>query len=411
MKVPEKYYFIVELGKALHVYGIPSYKIQSYLTQVAKTQGITGSFMDSPTWINYVFYEDENSYNYIECIPPGSLNLGAFSRIAELTNKVIDLKIDNDSISNELNIIHSKTKTVNHLYLTLAYAFAAGSFSIMIGTNWISFAFSLLLGALIYLIVYLATKSKYVENVFESLSSLVVTIICCSLTLIFPTFNLGLTILASIIIFIPGLAITTALEEITSKSLVSGGAKLFDSILLLFKQFFGVLLGLALMTSIVDIDLTYHVSEMPKWTIFCAVPIFSIALLPIFQVRKKDMLFGVLTGVIAFFMTVLLSGYGVLVSTFIGTLAVVGVSRLFGRISKTPKTVYLIQGVIMLVPGSKSFMGLSNSFFNPSTTTGSVNLFEQVAFILMGIIGGLLFAGTFRERDRKPRKPVVQSKK
>ena len=402
MKVPEKYQFIVELGKALHIYGIPSYKIQSYLTEVAEKQGITGSFMDSPTWINYVFYEEENSYNYIECIPPGSLNLGAFSRIAELTDKVIDSKIDNSAINKELNIIHSKTKNVNHYFLTLAYAFSAGCFSIMIGTNWISFAFSLLLGAFIYLLVFLSKKSNYLENVFESLSALVVTIICCSLTLIFPNFNLGLTILASIIIFIPGLAITTALEEITSKSLVSGGAKLFDSILLLFKQFFGVLLGLGLMTSLVDIDLTYHVSEMPKWTIFCAVPIFSVALLPIFQVRKKDMFFGALTGIIAFFITVLLSSYGVLVSTFIGTLAVVGVSRLFGVISKTPKTVYLIQGVVMLVPGSKSFMGLSNSFFNPSTTTGSANLFEQVAFILMGIIGGLLFAGTFRER--KPRK-------
>jgi uncharacterized membrane protein YjjP (DUF1212 family) len=402
MKVPEKYQCIVELGKALHIYGIPSYKIQSYLTEVAKTQGITGSFMDSPTWINYVFYEDENSFNYIECIPPGSLNLGAFSRIAELTNKVIDSKIDNNAINKELNIIHAKTKAVNHYFLTLAYAFSAGCFSIMIGTNWISFAFSLLLGAFIYLLVFLTTKSNYLENIFESFSALVVTVICCLLTLVFPNFNLGLTILASIIIFIPGLAITTALEEITSKSLVSGGAKLFDSILLLFKQFFGVLLGLGLMTSLVDIDLTYHVSELPKWTIFCVVPIFSIALLPIFQVRKKDMFFGALTGVIAFFTTVLLSGYGVLVSTFIGTLAVVGASRLFGMITKTPKTVYLIQGVVMLVPGSKSFMGLSNSFFNPSTTTGSVHLFEQVAFILMGIIGGLLFAGTFRER--KPRK-------
>lgn len=402
MKIPEKYQFIVELGKALHIYGIPSYKIQSYLTEVADTQGITGSFMDSPTWINYVFYEDENSYNYIECIPPGSLNLGAFSRIAELTNKVIDSKIDNSAINKELNTIHEKTKIVNHYYLTLAYAFSAGSFSILIGTNLVSFTFSLLLGAFIYLLVYLTSKSKYLENVFESLSALTVTIICCLLTLIFPNFNLGLTILASIIIFIPGLAITTALEEITSKSLVSGGAKLFDAIILLFKQFFGVLLGLALMTSLVDINLTYHVSELPKWTTFFAIPILSITLLPIFQVRKKDMIFGVLTGVIAFLATVLLSGYGVLVSTFIGTLIVVGMSRLFGKISKTPKTVFLIQGIVMLVPGSKSFMGLSNSFFNTSSTTGSANLFEQVAFILMGIIGGLLFAGTFRER--KPRK-------
>ncbi|MDD7915950.1 threonine/serine exporter family protein [Polaribacter ponticola] len=107
-------------------------------------------------------------------------------------------------------------------------------------------------------------------------------------------------------------------------------------------------------------------------------------------------------------MTVWLSGYGVLISTFIGTLVVVGASRLFGRISKTPKTVYLIQGIVMLVPGSKSFMGLSNSFFSPSTSTGSIDLFEQVAFILMGIIGGLLFAGTFR--DRTPKKFGMKTK-
>ncbi len=400
MKVPEKYQFIVELGKALHIYGIPSYKIQTYLTEVARTQGIEGVFMDLPTWINYVFYEDEKSYNYIESIPPGVLNLGAFSRIDELTNKAIDSKIDNSEINNELSIIHSKTKEVNHSFLTFSYAFAAGSFSLLIGTNWISFGVSLFLGAFIYLLVYLATKSKYLENIFESFSALIATIISCLLTLVFPDLNLGLTILASIIIFIPGLAITTALEEITSKSLVSGGAKLFDAIILLFKQFFGVLLGLGLMTSMIEIDLTQHVSEVPKWTMFFAIPLLSITLIPIFQVRKKDMFFGVLTGATAFFITVLLSKYGVLVSTFIGTLTIVGISRLFGWISKTPKTVYLTQGIIMLVPGSKSFMGLSNSFLN-SSITGSVNFFEQVAFILMGIIGGLLFAGTFRERSHK----------
>ncbi|MCG1036977.1 threonine/serine ThrE exporter family protein [Polaribacter sargassicola] len=401
MKVPKKYQFIVDIGKALHIYGIPSYKILSYLTQVANTKGITGSFMDLPTWINYVFYEDKNSYNYIESIAPGSLNLGAFSRIDELTNKVIDNKIEPDEIDKELKIIHAKTKEVNHFILTLAYAFAAGSFSLMIGTNWLSFSFALLLGALTYLFVYLATKSKYIENVFESLSALVVTIICCFLTFIFPDFNLGLTILASIIIFIPGLAITTALEEITSKNLVAGGAKLFDAMVVLFKQFFGVILGLGLMTSLLDIDLTHYASDMPKWTLFLAIPIFSITVIPIFQVRKKDMFFGVLTGVLAFFITVFLSsGLGILVSTFIGTLSVVGISRLFGRISKTPKSVYLTQGIIMLVPGSKSFMGLSNSFFNPSITA-SANLFEEVAFILMAIIGGLLFAGTFKERRPK----------
>ncbi len=397
MKTPKKYQFIIELGKALHIYGIPGYQIQSYLSEVSKKQGIKGVFMDLPTWINYVFYEDEKSYNHIECIPPGTLNLGALSRVVEVTNNVIQNKVDSLSITDELKSIYNETKKVNHTVLTLAYAFASGAFSLLIGTNWISLIFAFLLGALVYLIVYLSSKSSYLETVLEAFISFVVTIIACLLYLVFPEFNIGITILSAIIIFIPGLAITTALEEITSKNLVSGGAKLFDSTISLFKQFFGVLLGLTIMSSVIDFKLLNHISQMPQWIIFCAIPILSISLLPIFQVRKKDMLLGVATGISGFLLTVAFSGTGLLLSTFIGTLAIVAISNLFSKITKSPKTVYLTQGIIMLVPGSKSFMGLSNSFFNSSiVTTG--HLFEQVAFILMGIIGGLLFAGVFRGR-------------
>lgn len=398
MKIPEKYRFIIELGKALHTYGIPSYKIQSYLSEVASNKGINASFMDFPTWINYAFYDEDESYNYIECVPPGSLNLGAFSRVAELSKKVINSEVDSNEISAELNIIHQKTKKVNHFYSILAYAFAAGGFSLIIGTNWISFWFSLLTGTLVYLMVYLTSKSKYIENVFEPLSALFITIISCLIKQIYPEFNVVLTILASIIIFVPGLGITIALEEITSKNLVSGSAKLFDAIILLFKQFFGVLLGLGVMSSLMEVDLTHHISEMPKWINFLGIPVLSITLFPVLQVRKKDMFFGALTGAISFSIIVLLAGFGILISTFIGTLTVVGASVLFGKISKTPKTVYLIQGIIILVPGSKSFMGISNTFLN-SPIAGSGNIFEEVAFILMGIIGGLLFAGTFREKS------------
>ena len=398
MKTPKKYQFIIELGKALHTYGIPSYKIQTYLTKVSKTQGISGTFMDLPTWINYVFYEDENTYSYIECIPPGVLNLGALSRVEEVTNKIITNEIDHSEVENELQLINIETKKINHVTQTLSYAIASGAFSLMIGTNWVSFIFSLLLGALVYLIVYLSSKSNYLETILESLISFVVTIFACLLYLVFPEFNVGITILSAIIIFIPGLAITTALEEITSKNLVSGGAKLFDSIISLFKQFFGVLLGLAVMSSIIDFKLLVHISDMPRWIMFCGIPLFSISLLAIFQVRKKDMFLGVLTGVFVFFLTVSFSGSGVLLSTFIGTIAAVAISNLFSRFTKSPKTVYLTQGIVMLVPGSKSFMGLSNSFLNSSIITAD-NLYQQVIFILMGIIGGLLFAGVFRNQQ------------
>jgi uncharacterized membrane protein YjjB (DUF3815 family) len=89
---------------------------------------------------------------------------------------------------------------------------------------------------------------------------------------------------------------------------------------------------------------------------------------------------------------------GTLVSTFVGTIGVVIAGTLFSKINGTPKTVFITQGIIMLVPGSKSLFGLSNVFLN-TTIVNAGNIGEQVAYILMGILGGLLFAGVFKPEE------------
>nr|WP_320036508.1 threonine/serine exporter family protein [uncultured Bacteroides sp.] len=401
MVTKEKYKFIIHLGKALHNYGIPSYRIQAYLFKVAKNMGIKGTFMDSATWINYVFYENgnEQTYNYIESVAPGTLNLGAFSRIVETTDKLIANEIDISEMENRLKIIHNKTIKVNHGILTIAYSLAAGSFNLLVGTNWISVLFATLLGAFVYFITYLSTKHEYLKSVLESIVSFLATIITGLLSLVFPEINVGLTIISAIIIFVPGLAITTALEEITSKNLISGTAKLFDSIISLFKQFFGVILGLTCLKFFIDFEIFSHYSNTPSWIIFLAMPLLSISVLPIFQVRKKDMLFGIFTGAIGFFLAYSFSVAGILLSTFIGSIGIVISSHFFSKVTRTPEVVYVTQGIIMLVPGSKSLFGLSNVFLN-TTIINVGNIGEQVAYIFMGILGGLLFGGVFKQEDK-----------
>ena len=401
MVIKEKYKFIIHLGKALHNYGIPSYRIQAYLFKVAKNMGIKGTFMDSATWINYVFYENgnEQTYNYIESVAPGTLNLGAFSRIVETTDKLIANEIDISEMENRLKIIHNKTIKVNHGILTIAYGLAAGSFNLLVGTNWISVLFATLLGAFVYFITYLSTKHEYLKSVLESIVSFLATIITGLLSLVFPEINVGLTIISAIIIFVPGLAITTALEEITSKNLISGTAKLFDSIISLFKQFFGVILGLTCLKFLINFEIFNHYSNTPSWIIFLAMPLLSISVLPIFQVRKKDMLFGIFTGAIGFFLAYSFSVAGILLSTFIGSIGIVISSHFFSKVTRTPEVVYVTQGIIMLVPGSKSLFGLSNVFLN-TTIINVGNIGEQVAYIFMGILGGLLFGGVFKQEDK-----------
>ncbi len=398
MKVPQQYQFIVQLGKALHTYGVPSYKSQLYLTEIANKKGIKGSFMDTPTWINYVFYEeDEHTYNHTECVPPGELNLGALSRVVEITNGVISNKLNFSEAKEAITKLNQTNIGYGSLIELLAFMLSAGAFCIILNTNWISVIVATIIGALVYGITLLASHSKYIRSTLESLVAFMATIITGLLSIKFPDINISMTILASIIVFIPGLSITTALEEITSKSLVSGTAKLFDALVSLFKQFFGVVLGLAILPLFIEIKQEAFIDNIPDWVDYAAIPILSLSLMPVFKVRLKDIPLGVATGFICFYTTMLLDFTGILVSIFFGTIVAVIISKLFARLTKAPRLVYLIPGIIMLVPGSKAFIGLSTLFLDTEISNSYMG--EQVLYIFMGIIGGLIFSGSFMDKN------------
>jgi len=399
LKIPKQYRFIISLGKALHSYGLPSYKIQNYLTAVAADKGIRGSFMDSPTWVNYVFYEDENeeTYNYIECVAPGELNLGAMSKVVELTDEVIASNISYEDAKVRLRMIYIESKYVNHLLMGLAFAFSAGSFSLLLGTSWVSTFVSTLMGAVVYFITFLSSKFSFVKNTLEALASLVVTILIGLISLFVDGVNIPLTILSAIIVFIPGLALTTAIEEVTYRSLTSGSAKFFDALLSLFKQFLGAVLGLSFLELLVDMNYQPVVNDIPSWISYLGIPFLSLCLLPVFQVRRKDMICCVLICIISYASTVLTSFAGVLISSFLGSLIVVICSNIFSYITKSPRYVFITMGIIVLVPGSKAFLGISSVLLNsPVSDVG--NMGSQVAYILMGIIGGLIFSGSLNTK-------------
>lgn len=403
MQVPEKYKFIVQLGKALHTYGVPSYKSQIYLSEIAKKKGIRGSFMDTPTWINYAFFEeDDHTYNHVECVPPGELNLGALSRIVEITNNVLNNDLTFVEAKEEIERIKTERLGYSKIIVLIAYMASASAFSVILDASWASAAMAAFNGAIVYGITLLSHKSRYIKTILESLVSFLATILTVLVAQHVAQINISMTILASIIVFIPGLSITTALEEITSRSLVSGTAKLFDALVSLFKQFFGVVLGLMVMSQFLDIVPNEVVRDIPAWIDYIAVALLAMSLLPVFKVRSKDLIFGVIAGFASYYTTVLMGFSGLMISIFVGTIVAVMVSKIFSRITKSPELVFLVPGIIMLVPGSKAFIGLSSILMEAAP--GSANTGEQILYIFMGIIGGLIFSGSFIESRKFTKK-------
>ncbi len=399
MNIPEEYRFIVQLGRALHKYGVPSYRIQEFLSQVAKKQKINGDFMDLPTWVNYVFYEDDDqqTYSYVRNTDPGEINLGAFSRSVDITEQFLAKEMTVSEARRALKDLENQPSTYPLWMQILTYGVSAASFVMMIRSSWLSILVSFFVGIIVGLCATLALRSAYLNSALESIVAFIATILTGVFYYFFPQINLTLNIIAAIIVFVPGLYLTTAIEEITSKSLVSGTAKLFDAMISLFKQFFGVLLGLAIFLNFVEMPPMRDPEILPLWTSWAAVPLFSLSLMPVFNVRPRDIWGGVLVGFIGFIVMVSLQSTGLMMSTFFGAISIVIVSKLLSKYTLAPRNVFSTLGIILLVPGSKAFIGLTSAF-EVNTTSDSASLVgEQVVYVLMGIIGGLIFSGVFKK--------------
>ena len=78
---------LVKLGKMLHKYGTPAYRLEAHLAELTTHLGLKGSFIISPTSMTFVLWTEghEQEYTHASRVNPGDLDLGALSRTDELT--------------------------------------------------------------------------------------------------------------------------------------------------------------------------------------------------------------------------------------------------------------------------------------------------------------------------------------
>ena len=69
--------FILKLGKMLHKYGSPSFRLEAYLTEIATHFGLNASFNSTPTTLSIVLWSDRHvdEYNHSARMQPVELDM------------------------------------------------------------------------------------------------------------------------------------------------------------------------------------------------------------------------------------------------------------------------------------------------------------------------------------------------
>ncbi|MEP4888404.1 MAG: threonine/serine exporter family protein [Aliiglaciecola sp.] len=387
--------FILKLGKMLHKYGSPSFRLEAYLCEVAAYLGVNSSFISTPTSLSIVLWSDrhEDEYNHAARIEPGELDMNSLSLTDELAYQLLKGEISLADADKRLDQIDAMQSPYNKTLTGVAFGTSTSAFAMLMGAGWPEIFWSGVLGVIVYFWTLWSLRSKRVNLMLESVASFTVGFAACTINYYFESgLNIWLIILSSLIILVPGLSLTIGLAELSSRNLVSGTARVMDAIMQLFKLYFGAFIGITLGYQLFGQQELQVADTLPFWVNWMGVLLLSIGLVAIFRTRLKHVPWAVVSTFIAYGASTWSSAYlenGL--GAFVGAFALGVFSNLFSRVMNAPSTIVAMHGLIVLVPGSKTYIGL-NSFISGQDFIKADHIGQETFLILMSLVAGLIFA-------------------
>ena len=388
--------FVVKLGRALHECGTTSERIERHLTNVTRMLGLNGNFLITPTTFTCAFWEHDelDQFIHIERVEPAENNLGRLWEIDRLVESIADKRISFSDGIEQLEQVITAPWNYSHGVNAFSWALIGGSFAALLSANPQDCIAAAVLSLILFFINHLGSRPASWKPVVTIIAPFVSGVLAGGMAVLGIGINVPFVILSSIIIFIPGLALTVALTEISVSHLISGSSRLVDAAMLLVKLFFGAISGMAVANFLFhgDGSATAYLPLFPAWKTWPALAGLSFGLGIAFNIPHRKMLWGLLSAAIAFgAASIGEAWFGMYAGMFIGALAVGLFSNLYTRVTRGPGSILMTQGIVLLVPGSKTYMILNHWVSGENILPGASSG-NQALMVFIALIAGLLFS-------------------
>lgn len=390
--------FILKFGKALHTVGSPAHTLEGTMQDLCKLFGIKGSIVSLPTAIFSSFSYQDEEITKIERVEPMGVNLGKLSQVDHVAREVIQGEKTYEEGSLRLDEILNDQEIYSRFTRVLCYVLFSACYLVLLGGFWGDFISSIIIASIIGIIA-LARPIGLVAQLFEAIVAVVGTLSTYLLAKLIPGINVGIVILSSLIIFVPGLFITIAIAEIATQNLTSGTSRLMGGVMVLLKLTFGAFVGSKIASWFHYPALPIEFLRIPFWMTFIALPIASMMSTVIFKAEWRDWKWVTLAGVFGYCCSKLGTHYlGPELGLFFGGACVGSVSNIFARIQNRPSSIFQFPGIILLVPGSVGYKSL-NFLFARDVLGGLDTAFTMVTLAMALVVG--IFIGNILIKPRQ----------
>lgn len=387
--------FVVETARRLHQYGTSAPRLESAVDKLAARLDLHAQVWSSPTAIIISFADGGDKERIAETtrvirLSPGDIDLRHLSEVNEIVDRVIDGKVGIDEGSRFLQTLSDRVGPRAQAHEVLCFGLVSATLAVLMRGGWADVAAAGCIGLVVGLVAQLSARSQRARLALEASSALIATFLATLISLYVTPLTLKTTVLASLIVLFPGMTLTTAVRELSTRHLVSGVARFADAVAILMKLAFGTLAANELCKSLGLVPAAAVLPPIPDWAIWIALIFGTYGFAVLFRAALRDFPLVMAAAALGYAITYFGGRkFSPEFAVFLAGTIMGALSNLYARATDRPGALVREPGIILLVPGSLGFLTVSQ-IVGRDVFLG-INTAASLLVILVSIVAGLLF--------------------
>lgn len=382
--------FLLEVVRALHAHGMPAHRLEAMGSALSRGLGTDASFFCTPTAIFVALGVPPRQRTFLLRADAGELDLGRLGDLDGVANDVAHGRCTPreglDAIAQILG------RAAGPLVLSiLAHSVVAGGGAILLGGALSEAFVATVIGLFVGVLSALTRYSEPLSRLEVPLAAAVAAALSGLATGIWPDLSRTVSTIAGVLFLLPGLTLTTAMNEIATGHLVSGTARFSKALMALLQLGFGAVLGAKLSELVPFVGPGGEGERLAPWAIWIAFGVALLGLTVLLRASWRDVPYYAVAAVVTY-ATVQLAGprFGPAEGAAAGALVLGLFGNAYARWHGRPAAIVVLPGLLLLVPGSLGFRSVT-SFLTEDVLTAVGTAFN-VAVIALALVGGLLVA-------------------
>lgn len=351
--------FIAQLARELHRAGVASDQLERTILATAGALGVEIEIFALPTNITIAIGPRYAQRIVMLRLDPGRVNLRKLAFLNELFDELQTGRIDIATAIAQLNTIDALCPPPPALRSIFALACVAVGVAVLLGGGVNELIVAALIGAATGILSFFNQRNAVMNRLFEVIAAFVATVIVAAYSHFVTPVNLYISIVAGVVVLLPGYSLTLALNELANQDLIAGTARLGRVFAILLSLGCGAFLGLALVGAVFASTADVRPHPVGEAYRIAAVILLSVGLSIDLDARLRDFSWVFLSSMVALgtsYSFSLLPAHQV--TPFVSALVCGLVANGGARYLRVPQPVLLVPALHVLVPGALSYQSV-----------------------------------------------------